>query len=84
MDRAELIERLKKARKSSNALDLDTDIALFEPDQYHVSVRKNDAQSKLIFTRHDGKEETFWARDWSLNKDTRRRAVALLKVEPTP
>ena len=76
-DRGELIARLEKAKKSSNDLDVAVEIALFKPDQHHVAVRANSAGTKVIYTRPDGREETFWARDWSMD---RPGTIALLSA----
>ena len=74
----ELIDRLEKARRGSNELDIAVEIALFKPDQYHTTIRANAAGTKVIYTRHDGREETFWARGWS---EDRKGAIALLRPE---
>ena len=68
MNAADLITRLK-AGERSNELDIAIEIALFVPDQQHRSVRPNSAGTKVIYTRRDGKEETFWAHDWSMKPD---------------
>lgn len=78
MTRAELIKRLGKATKSDNALDVLVEIALFEPDETFVAVRANAAGTKVIYTRPDGREQTFWAPDWTMDHT---KAIALLRAE---
>ena len=74
-----LIERVEKAREVDNRLDCEIDVALFKPDRRHRSVRMNAAGTKLIYTRHDGSQDTY--RSWlhTLNVGTRVRAIALLR-----
>lgn len=74
-----MIERVRKAKSTSNALDIEIEIALFEPDRRYASVKTNAAGTKLIYTTHDGKPETFWAPDHTLNSARRNAAIALLR-----
>lgn len=80
-DLAELIEKVKRCRKSSNDLDMEIDLALFEPDGLHTSVRPNDAGTKLVYTRTGGETSTFLANDWTLCKESRRLAVKRLTAK---
>lgn len=73
-----LVERLRQATGPDNALDIAIDIALFKPDRDHVSVRANNAGTKLVYTRPDGRTDTFLARDHTLNERRRFKAIALL------
>jgi hypothetical protein len=63
----EVLARVEGATGADNALDIAIDIALFRPDSRHVSVRANSAGTKLVYTRHDGGTDTFWARDHTLD-----------------
>lgn len=78
-DLSELIERVRQNRRQDNALDIEIDIALFEPDRDHVSVRANRAGTKLVYTRHDGRTDTFLARDHTLNAQRRSKAITALQ-----
>lgn len=49
-----LLERLKTASVPNNALDIEIDIALFEPDERYVAVRPNNANTKLVYTTMGG------------------------------
>lgn len=60
-----LIERLEGAERG-NALDIQIEIALFKPDAEYLSVRPNDAGTKLIYTKADGSQQTCWAFDWTM------------------
>lgn len=75
-----LIDRVRNARSADNATDIAVEIAAFKPDARYVSVRANNAGTKLIYTTHDGKQETCWAFDWTLNEKNRRAAIALLEA----
>jgi hypothetical protein len=75
----DLIGKLRRVPKSDNALDIAVEIALFKPDDRHVSVGINAAGTKLIYRRHDGKTDTFRALDHTLNADTRASAIAALQ-----
>ncbi|MEQ9634638.1 MAG: hypothetical protein RLW68_00990 [Devosia marina] len=74
-----LIRRVKSARSANNALDMAVEMAAFRPDEKYASVRANHAGTKLIYTTLEGKEETCWAFDWTLNDKNRRAAVAMLE-----
>lgn len=63
-----------------NALDVQVEIALFEPYGIFTSVRANAAGTKVIYTVGDGKEVTHWAADWTV-KDQRDETVRLLRLE---
>ena len=74
----EIKDRLEACTGPENALDIAIDIALFEPDRKHVSVRANAAGTKLVYARHDGKTDTYWAQDHTLNEVRRSAARALI------
>ena len=71
----DLIERLKRSRSSDNALDMEVEIATFRPDAKYAAVRANNAGTKLIYTTHEGIDETCWAWDWTQNAANRAAAV---------
>lgn len=70
-----LIERVKAATGADNALDIEIDIALFVPDARYLSVKPNSANTKLVFTLSNGRTETYWARDHTLDEAARADAV---------
>lgn len=74
----ELVGRVEAATACDNALDIEIDIALFEPDALHKSVRANAAGTKLVYTRHDGSTNTHWAFDHTLSLTTRKAAITAL------
>jgi hypothetical protein len=76
----DIIEKLEKARGPDNALDIEIDIALFKPDDWHVSVRANAAGTKLVYTRHDGGTDTYRAWDHTLGAAARNLAVERLRA----
>jgi hypothetical protein len=69
-----LLERVEKAEGPDNALDIAIDIALFAPDERHVSARANAAGTKVVYERHDGGSDTYWAADHTLNAGSRNEA----------
>lgn len=69
---------MRVAKKVNNQLDVAIDIALFIPSDRYVSVAANAAGTKLVYTQHGGKRDTYWARDWTLNAANRKQADALL------
>ena len=74
----QLAERVDAGTGISNALDIEIEMALFNPsDDGFVAVRKNYATTKLIYTRRDGSELTCWAGDWTMD---RPRAAAALRA----
>lgn len=77
----DLITRIESAERG-NDLDVLIEIAAFEPCRSYRSVRANSAGTKVIYTRHDGTEETCLAWDWTLNASHREQAVsAILKAK---
>lgn len=64
---------------ADNSLDVQVEIALFEPEHDYTAVRANAAGSKVIYTRADGSESTFWAHDWTARWN-RESTVAALRA----
>ena len=79
-DLSDLLSRVEQASGPDNRLDCDIDIALFEPDSEHASVRMNAARTKLVYTRHDGRTDTYWAQDHTLNATRRALACERLRA----
>lgn len=73
-----LLERVKAARGYSNQLDIEIELALFRPDYLYKAARANAAHTKIVYTRHDGDTDTFWAPDWTISQANRNEAVRLL------
>ena len=75
-----LADRVEGARGMDNALDVQVEIALFQPCQAYASIRANAAGSKTICTDHSGRDMTFWARDYTISAGNRRQAAAALRA----
>lgn len=73
-----LVERVKRCRRADNALDVAVEVALFTPDQRHVSARANAAGTKVIYARPDGRTDTHWAFDHTLDAGSRAAAIEAL------
>lgn len=78
MTKAEIISALERGDRS-NELDVQIEVALFEPDDVFVSARPNMAGTKVIYTHPDGLERTYWAPDWS--KHFSGKALARLRKQ---
>jgi len=78
----QLQERLARTRGPDNSVDIEIDVALFEPDEHHSAVRANSAGTKLVYAKRGGGTDTFWARDWTLTQASRNEAAALLAALP--
>lgn len=74
----ELASRVGEARRSDNALDVQVEVALFQPDDTYTVCRANAAGTKVIYTRTDGSKETCWAPDWSASPKSREEAAEAL------
>ena len=74
-DTSTLISRLEAGR-SDNFLDVEIEVALFEPDDHYSAARANSAGTKVVYTLRDGRQETCWAADWSQVTGP-HRAIAL-------
>lgn len=75
-----LIERVKKLRVPSNWIDVEIELAVFQPDDLYASVRPNSKATKVIYTMKDGSEKTCLANDWTLNEQSKAKAINLLKA----
>lgn len=76
----DLIERVRGLTGPDNGVDISVEISLFEPDEIYVSVAPNSARTKVVYTRRDGKAETFWAADHTLTPASRAHRIALLSA----
>jgi hypothetical protein len=77
-----LISKVQAATDADNALDVAIEVALFTPDARHVSACANAAGTKVIYTRADGKQDTHWAFDYTLDDKSRALAVEALGALP--
>lgn len=75
-----LTDKVAALTEPSNAIDIEIEIALFQPDDRHVSVRPNSAGTKVVYTRRDGTKDTFWAYDYTLTTESRAKALAALQA----
>lgn len=73
----ELAVRVTDAERSDNALDVQCEIALFEPCDRFAAVRANSAGSKVIYTRADGSQVTYRAADWTIAERRSNTATQL-------
>lgn len=62
-----------------NALDVQVEVALFEPCGEMAAIRANSAGTKVIYTDHLGREYTHWAPDWSGMPGHRQYAIDALR-----
>lgn len=69
----DLAARVEAAKHCTNTIDVEVEIALFKPDANNAAIRANDAGTKVIYTGHDGSEQTHWSQDWTLG--VARRAI---------
>ncbi len=76
-----LADRCEAASGADNALDVLIEVALFNPDNGWAAVRPNAAGTKVIYTRPDGTEATFWAHDWTITDRRRRETAAALRAK---
>jgi len=74
-DLAWLLESLEKDSGPDNEIDIAVDLVLFRPDARYTSVRANAAGTKLVYTKRDGRHETCWADDHTLNAACRAKAA---------
>lgn len=76
-----LADRVLAGSGLSNGLDIEIEIALFDPpEDGFVSVQPNATRTKLIYRRKDGTTCTCWAHDWTA---TRHHAASLLMRRAT-
>lgn len=78
----DLAKRVANARRADNALDVECEVALFEPCDRFAAIHANSAGSKVIYTRVDGSQVTFRAADWTMASQ-RSRTVTLLQARHT-
>lgn len=77
-DIKKLIKRQDGDRSNDLDLDVLVELALFSPDDKHVSIRANDAGTKVIYTDKSGDDETFWPQDWHKSPVS---TIAMLKAK---
>lgn len=65
LELAARLDGLPVVEVGDNALDVLVEVALFEPDREFQSARSNSAGTKIIYTKHTGAEQTFWAQEWT-------------------
>jgi len=78
-DLTDLIARVEALTATSNAIDVEVEVALFEPTGVSVACRPNDAGTKVIYTYCDGSRKTYLADDWTLTDEQRAETIRLLK-----
>lgn len=66
-----------------NAIDVQCEIALFEPDDCELAIRANAAGSKVIVTINRGPDRAFIARDFTLGAAARRKTATRLRALAT-
>lgn len=76
-----LIDRLSKLERPDNRTDVLVEVALFKPDKTYKSARANNAGTKVVFTKTDGKHETCWPIDYTLTPERRAKCIALLRAK---
>ncbi|WP_408914037.1 hypothetical protein [Brucella pseudogrignonensis] len=76
-----LIDRLSKMDRSCNSTDVLVEVALFKPNNIYISIRANNAGTKVIFTRTGGKRDTCWAYDYTLTPERRAKCIAILRAK---
>lgn len=77
---AALAEKVAKTKRSCNALDVQIEIALFEPDAAYSAIRANSAGTKVIYTTPAGQDTTYRARDWTADRAV---TLAVLRARAT-
>lgn len=75
-----LADRVEGMNSTDNQLDVLVEVALFCPNKEEVSVRANDAGTKVIYVDHEGREKTYLAAEWTFNKRSREQTAALLRA----
>lgn len=76
----DLLTRRSKLDAPCNRTDVLIELALFKPDENYVSACANNAGTKVIFTRTNGKRETCWAYDYTLTPERRTKCITLLSA----
>lgn len=76
-----LADRVEAIRSGfDNAIDVQCEIALFNPDDCELAIRPNAAGSKVIVTINGGPDRTFIAGDYTISAAARRNTVARLRA----
>ncbi|NKC04467.1 hypothetical protein [Brucella haematophila] len=78
---SDLVNRLSKLDAPCNRTDVLIELAFFKPDENYKSARANEAGTKVIFTRTNGKRETCRAYDYTLTPERRAKSIALLRAK---
>lgn len=73
----ELAARCVNGAGLDNALDVEIEVALFEPEEDWIAIRPNDAGTKVIVTDAGGKDHTYWAEDWTRE---RNKTAAIIRA----
>lgn len=73
-----LADRVVASNMTCNALDVEIELALFQPTSQHKAVRANNAGTKVIYTYTNGEEITCWADDWTMPR-RREETLAVLR-----
>lgn len=76
-----LIDKLSRLDGPCNRTDVLVELAFFRPDENYKSARANDAGTKIVFTKTDGKNETCWPMDYTLTPERRSKCIALLRAK---
>lgn len=76
-----LADRVDAIRSGfDNAIDVQCEVALFQPDNCELAIRPNAACSKVIVTINGGPDRTFLAGDYTISAGARRKTAARLRA----
>jgi len=75
-----LADRVEAERGFCNELDVQCEVALFEPDACELAIRPNAAGTKVIVTIAGGADRTFLARDFTISARARADTAAKLRA----
>jgi hypothetical protein len=75
----DLATRCEQAEASDLGLEVLIEIALFKSCERYASIRANNAETKVVYTLHDGREETFWPDDWTM-EERKADTIAALRA----
>lgn len=67
-DMLALAARVEARHGFDNSLDVEIEVALFEPGGIAVSARPNAFGTKVIYTYVDGTQATYWAEEWTADR----------------
>uniref|UniRef100_A0A193SBF1 Uncharacterized protein n=1 Tax=biofilter metagenome TaxID=1070537 RepID=A0A193SBF1_9ZZZZ len=76
-----LIDRLSRLDGPCNRTDVLIEVALFKANNIYRSIRANAAGTKVIYTKRDGTQETYWAQDYTLTPERRAESIELLRAK---